>query len=85
MTGTHLSVHTEYGGEQGTQASECRIPRRSRGSGTATKHSSRFPPDAALSAAARAASSPGALSAQGGHEHATLDRQRGLPAGEETG
>ena len=41
-----------------TDAGECRIPRGRRGSGTAAKHSARFPPDAARSAAARAASSP---------------------------
>ena len=47
-----------------TQARECRIPRRSRGSGTAAKHSARHPPDAARSAAAREASSPRASSAR---------------------
>ena len=40
-----------------TEASRCRIPRGSRGSGTAAKHSSRFPPDAARRLAACAASS----------------------------
>ena len=40
-----------------TQARECRIPRGSRGSGTRPKHSGRFPPRAARSAAARDASS----------------------------
>ena len=36
-----------------THGRPCRTPRGSRGSGTAAKHSSRFPPDAAASAAAR--------------------------------
>ena len=49
-----------------TDARECRIPRASRGSGTAAKHSSKFPPDAACRLAARAASSPRASSAAAG-------------------
>jgi hypothetical protein len=49
-----------------TDASECRIPRASRGSGTDAKHSSRFPPDAASRLAAWAASSARASSAAAG-------------------
>ena len=49
-----------------THSRECRIPRGSRGAGTAAKHSRRFPPDAALSTAARAASSARTSSAQAG-------------------
>ncbi len=48
-----------------TDGRECRIPRGSRGSGTAAKHSSRFPPDAAASAAAWETSSARASSAAG--------------------
>ena len=48
------------------QGRECRIPRQSRGSGIAAKHSARFPPDAAASAAAREASSPRAWPAAAG-------------------
>ena len=59
----------------------CRIPRGSRGSGTAAKHSSRFPPDAARRRrhARRARPWPG--SGAHGRGHARLDGQRGLPAG----
>ena len=49
-----------------TEASRCRIPRGSRGSGTCEKHSSRFPPDAACRLAACAASSSMASSAHTG-------------------